>query len=253
MARAIVEPRIAVERWPWADVLDFFAAEHKQGEHVSFEGPTGSGKTTLAVELLLARGSRRASDGRPARVTILETKRRDTTMQQLLALGWNRVTKPDQWPPSYGEEHTIVWPPKGRASSGWTAQRPLFVQVLDEIDASGSQILYIDEIADFTDYEKDGGMALGGMLSQYWRAQRSNKVSLLAGTQRPANVPRIMWDSSSWLFLWRPEDDEDVKRIAEISGDKGLTLQVLPTLGNHEFLMIRRRPSRLAVVSQVSL
>ncbi len=239
--------------WPWAKVLAYFAANHKQGEHVAFEGPTGSGKSTLALELLIERGNRRAADRRPTRVTILETKRRDRTMNALQGLGWKRITRLDEWPPAYGDEHTIVWPPAARASVKVNPQKPLFVAVLDEVEESGNQILYLDEVADFTDSERDGGFGLGGTLSIYWRRSRSNGVSLFAATQRPVAVPRLMWDSSSWMFLFRPEDLDDLKRIAEISGCRELVLEVVPTLEQHEFLMIRRRPVRLAIISRVEL
>ena len=239
--------------WAWPDVLAYFAAEHKQGEHVSFEGPTGSGKTTLALELLIARGERRAADRRPTRVAILETKRRDRSLNALQGLGWKRITRVDEWPPPYGEEHAIVWPAAGRASAKKNPQKPLFVEVLDEVEESGNQILYLDEVADFTDSERDGGFGLGGTLSIYWRRSRSNGVSLFASTQRPVAVPRLMWDSSSWMFLFRPEDLDDLKRIAEISGHRELVLDVVPQLEQHEFLMIRRRPVRLVIISRVEL
>lgn len=241
--------------WPWPEVVAYFTAEHELGEHVVLLGRTGGGKTTLSVELLIARGTRRASDGRPTRIAILETKRRDKTMQPLLSLGWKRITKPDEWPPQLGDEHTIVWPVPGKASSGWAAQKPLYVHVLDEVDESGNQIVYLDEVADFTDYEKDGGLGLAGMLSRYWRAQRSNGVSLFATTQRPANVPRIMWDSASWLILFRPRDLDDLKRVGELGGNKELVLEIVPHLRPFEFLMLHDAPGSplVPIVSKVEL
>lgn len=75
---------------------------------------------------------------------------------------------------------------------------------------------------------------------------------MVAATQRPVAVPRLMWDSSSWFFLFRPEDEDDLKRIAQLSGFKELALDIVPRLDMHEFLMLRRRPDRIAVISQVT-
>lgn len=249
---AIPEEVVKVPRWSWDEVREYFATQHKLGEHVAIEGPTGTGKTTLALELLVARGARPAKDRRPTRVTVLETKRRDRTTQALFGLGWSRVTKIDEWPPNFGEEHTVVWPAPGPTSAASRPQKPLFLHVLDEIEESGQQIVYLDEAADFTDPESEGGFGLRGMLSIYWRRSRSAGISLVAATQRPVAVPRLMWDSSSWFFLFRPEDEDDLKRIAQLSGFKELALDIVPRLDMHEFLMLRRRPDRIAVISQVT-
>jgi hypothetical protein len=53
--------------------------------------------------------------------------------------------------------------------------------------------------------------------------------------------------------IFRPEDEEDLKRVAQLSGQKALVLDVVPQLDTHEFLLLRRRPERWAVVSQVEL
>lgn len=238
--------------WPWRDVLTYFAAEHKQGEHVSAEGPTGSGKTTLMLELLIARGTRKARNGRPTSITILESKRRDPTMSNLLGLGWHRISRLDEWPPAYGEEHVVVWPPSGDLRTRAERMRPFFETILAEIDESGSQIVYVDELATFS-MPKPDGFGFRGYFNTYWKESRSNGVSLFAGTQRPVDVPRPMWSEPYWLFLFRPEDEDDLKRVAELSGSKQLVLEVLPQLDHHQFLMLRRRPERLAIVSEVEL
>lgn len=128
--------------------------------------------------------------------------------------------------------------------------RPIFEEVLNEIDESGNQIVFIDEAAYF-ERPAPNGLGLARYLEEYWTLSRSNGVSLVAGTQRPFRVSRSMWSEPYWLFLFRPEDEEDLKRVAQLSGNKELVMQVLPTLGEHEFLMLRRRPERIAVISQV--
>ena len=241
---------VNVERVGFDEVRDYFAAEHKLGEHVALEGPNGAGKTMLALELLEARGERTTVAGRPVSITIFEVKRRDATMARMLAAGWHRVKSAKEWPPAYGEEHSIVWPPIGDIGTRAPRMRAIFEPILNEIDASGNQIVFIDEAAYF-ERPRPNGLGLARYLEEYWTLARSNGVSLVAGTQRPTRVSRSMWSEPYWLFLFRPEDEDDLKRVAQLSGAKQLVMEVLPTLGPHEFLMLRRRPERIAVVSQV--
>ena len=62
-----------------------------------------------------------------------------------------------------------------------------------------------------------------------------------------------MWSEPYWLLMFRPQDDEDLKVLADRSGQRDLVRDVLPTLGAHEFLLLRRRPDEFAVISQVEL
>lgn len=188
-------------------------------------------------------------DKRPVRVSILAASPRDKTLS---ALGWPRVTKPEEWPPGYGEEHVLVWPIYGNPSTAAERQAKFFRPILEEIITSGNQIVYVDEAAYFEEKPPDG-LGLGGLLGQFWYISRKQGVSLMAATQRPVRVSRSMWSEPYWLFIFRPEDEDDLKRVAELSGSKQLVLDVVPDLDTHEFLMLRRRPERLAVVSQVEL
>ena len=80
---------------------------------------------------------------------------------------------------------------------------------------------------------------------------RASGISVVASTQRPRRVPIAMWSEPYWLVIFRPDDEEDLKRVAQLSGQKALVLEIVPQLDAHEFLMLRRRPEQMAVVSQV--
>jgi len=243
----IVEPDIL----QWEDFQVMFFQAHKQGEHISLVGATGSGKSVCGIELCKIVGKRRAKDGRPARVTVLADKPRDDTIMRLHKKdGWPIIKK---WPPSYGQEHVIVWPKTGNPSDMYLHHRAVFLPLLETIYREGGQTVYIDEAAYFEE-TPPAGLGMRGTISQFWQAARSNRVSMIAGTQRPTRVSRLMWSEPSWLFVFKVEDDEDLKRVAQLSGVKMSVWRVVPNLGGHEFLCVRRqRDGRHALyVSRVS-
>lgn len=244
-----------LERAPWPVVLDYFASEHELGEHVAVAGATGEGKTTTILELLQERAKRETVAGWPVAISVLEVKRRDATMSRLLARGWRRIRTAKEWPPHLAEARVVVWPSPGPVAGRARRHSRLFATVLDEIDESGNQIVFIDEAA-FFERPLPNGLGLARYLENYWTLARSNGVSLVAGTQRPVRVSRSMWSEPSWLFIFALETEDDLKTIAAHTGSfKQEILASVPTLRDHEFVMIRRRPrsERVAVISRAEL
>lgn len=220
----------------WADFTPMFQRAHKQGEHIAIVGQTGSGKSVLGVELCKVIGGRMGTDRRPARVVILGTKPRDDT---LTASGWPIIKK---WPPAYGQEHCIVWPRGGDPDTAPARQRTIFRPLLNTIYREGGQTVCIDEAGYFEEPPPEG-LGLKTMMGQYWTNARGNKLTLIAGTQRPRHVTRSMWSEPSWVFIFEPDDEDDLKRVAEMSGKKEAVLEIAPQLGPHEFLCVRRQRS----------
>jgi hypothetical protein len=231
----------------WEQFQAMFAEGYEEGEHVSLVGPTGSGKSVTGVELIKIIGARRAHDRRPARVIVLADKPRDDTIMALHKDGWPIIK---EWPPSYGQEHAIIWP----RTADEKTQRNIFRPVLDAVYQEGGQTVYIDEAAYFSDPAPDG-LGLRAKLGKFWRAARSNKAAVVAGTQRPCAVPRLMWSEPSWVLIFAVEDEDDLKRVAQLSGRPLAVWNCVPNLGGHEFMCIRRQRggSRGIYVSRVDL
>lgn len=231
----------------WEQFQDMFAEAYEEGEHVSLVGPTGTGKSVTGVELIKIIGARRAHDRRPARVIVLADKPRDDTIMALHKSGWPIIK---EWPPSYGQEHAIIWP----RTADEKTQKNIFRPVLDAVYQEGGQTVYIDEAAYFSDPPPDG-LGLRGKLGKFWRAARSNKAAVVAGTQRPCAVPRLMWSEPSWVLIFAVEDEDDLKRVAQLSGQSLAVWNCVPKLGGHEFMCIRRQRGgdRANYVSRVDL
>lgn len=218
----------------WDDFSEMFRDAHRPGEHVATVGPTGSGKSVLNLSLCEIIGSRKGTDRRPARVVVLGTKPRDDTLS---SLGWPIIKK---WPPAYGQEHCIVWPRKDKSSMTMAQQRRTFLPLLNTIHGEGNQTVCIDEAATF-ERALPHGMGLSGLMEDYWTNARSSRVALVAGTQRPRHVARSMWSEPSWLVIFPPEDLEDLKRVADLSGCRDMVLEIVPQLGPYECLVIQRQ------------
>lgn len=224
-----------------------FRTEHRQGEHVAVVGVNGSGKSVLLLELAKIRASRMAADDRPSRVTVLATKPRDSTLD---LLGWPVIKK---WPPQHGQEHVVVWPAYGDPETVVERHRRVFRPLLRTIFLEGGQTVVFDEVAYFAERNPDG-LDLATIVRQYYALGRSNELSAFGGTQRPAHVPRAFWSESDWLAIFPLYDGDDLKRVSEIGGRSQEILEAVSQLDEHEFLLIRRRGSRLQLfVSQVEL
>ena len=236
---------------PWEGFQALFAKAHKQGEHVGIVGVNGSGKSVLGIELCKIIGARRTRGGRPASVSVLAVKPRDETLSRLAAEGWPVLKG---WPPSYGQEHNIVWPKSKAPSTAAREHRQVFRPLLDAIYHEGGQTVFIDEAAYF-ERPLPSGLGLHGTMEQYWSSARSLKLTLIAGTQRPRNVTRSMWSEPAWLFIFSLHDLEDLKRVAELSGRRAEVLELSQQLGGFEFLCVRRQANgtRELYVSRVEI
>lgn len=222
----------------WEQFGQMFSEAHRQGESVAIVGPTGSGKTLLGLSLCKIIGARPGKDRRPSRVVVIQYKPRDDTLRRILPEDSWPIVK--HWPPSYGQEHCIIWVRGGVPSQAAQKQRATFRPLLDTIYVEGGQTVYIPEAAHM-ERPLPHGPGLRGTMEEFWSSARSNHLTLISDTQRPRSVTRLMWSEPAWIMIFQPDDQEDLKRVAELSGRKLEVYQFVPRLGEHEFVCVRRQ------------
>ena len=196
---------------PWREFIQRFS--WKQGEHVTLLGPTGQGKTTLALALLPLRRY----------VVVCATKPKDPLLDKLRRQGY-RVIR--DWPPPSMTERVVFWP-RYKSMSDAFEQRRAFAAGLHTMFASGGWCIYIDEGSYVSEF-----LRLDSELKTIWQQGRTQNISLVLAAQRPAFIPVTAYSSATHLFFWRNNDDVDLKRIGGIGGISSKeirnTVQVLP-------------------------
>lgn len=217
-----------IQRSPWNEFRSAWAWE--QGEHVTLLGPTGAGKTTLALDIL----------DRRSYVLVLATKPKDATFSRLRRQGFDVIR---EWPPPALSQKMVLWPPI-REVKHVPAQRMVFAAALKDVYRQGGWTLYLDEARYVTDTLK-----LAPLVELLWLQGRSMGVTLVASSQRPRAIPVAAFSEASHFFFWKSRDLYDVRRLREIGGyvDADLIVQTLAGLERHECLAIDARYGTLTV------
>lgn len=218
----------------WSTFHDSF--DWQQGEHVSLIGPTGQGKTTLALKILPRR----------SHTCILATKPVDPTLSKLASRRTppsERYVKQRTWAPTMLTPRVLLWPPIDNLREDIDEQVRVFNEALPEIYSAGGWCVYADELQYLVRV-----LGLGGLLEMFWYQGRSLKVSLVASFQRPAWVPVAAYSSSTHLFFWRTNDDRDLKTIGGLGTlDSKQIREIVKKLSRYEVLYINTRDDTMLV------
>ncbi len=203
------------------------------GEHVALIGPTGVGKTTVAVQLFAHRKY----------VLALDPKGGDSTLGKLAARGFERI---DRWPPprnvregiAEGKPARLIVGAPVRVEADRAKLKKLFSETLAGAFEMGGWTIYVDELQIAADQRI---MNLTAQIELNLIAARDRGVSMVSSYQRPARVPKTASDQATYLFVWYTRDDDVVKRVAEMMGrPKAEVRGAIGELDEHNILMVSR-------------
>lgn len=224
-----------VPRAPWSQLAPEFirtwgrANGKTEPEHLEVLGPTGCGKSLFTTVILRQRVAARRSG-----VIYIATKPADKTVR---SLGWE-ITQ--DWRGVQQNPQVIFWPRTralGRARKAYQAAK--IQELLDRLWVPESNnIVVFDEIAYVEKLTPD----LRDTIDMYLREARSQGITLVMGKQRAQGVTREMHAETVWVVSFKPRDDNDAERIAELFGSKREWMPILKSLNpdKHEFLIQNR-------------
>lgn len=229
---------------PWPTLQAKLAAEWKPGEHVTLVGPTGSGKTHMAVSLA----------DMCKHVLVLATKRNDPLVKDLRNHGYTVTANLDDilWTEKDGPvtPKVVYWPTipnKTNAAAVVKLQKGRFGNAMNWAEETGKWAVLIDETMFMHDH-----LLLKKELNALWYQGRTQGISLLACAQRPAYVPKLAFSQATYLFIWQTSDAGDLERLRDISAGipKGIVEESVTQLDwdSHEALFIDTRTKGLARV-----
>lgn len=204
MARPAAVP-VEIPHVPWEQFWPMFVkrygpAQRDDAQHVTILGPTGTGKSTIAVQV---------ADLRPYVVQLVE-KPRDEKLRK--ALKRRRYRKVEELPDIGGYPWVYVWPKAGGVEDE-PGQRVAFRRVLRSAGKVGVWHVVIHEAPYMVD-----PLGLAPELKYVLRMGRSNGAGLIICAQRPAWLPRDIYSAASHLFLFGTNDTNDLKAIGGLNG-----------------------------------
>lgn len=198
-----------------------------QDEHVALIGPTGSGKSTCALNLLRKRRY----------VTVFATKPQDDTMVRFAAEQGYKVIP--QWNHRLSAEKVprrVLWP-DARGLYSERHQAAVFRPALASIYEQGGWCTYIDELWWLTNK-----LRMGEEVKTFLLQGRSIRLPLMVATQRPAWIPLEVYDQSTHLFFWGDNDETNLSRIASIGSFAAAPIRAtIQRLAKYEVLYINTR------------
>lgn len=229
----VVEPVPVV---PWSQWWPYFARAYRvsrdHADHVTILGPTGTGKTTLAMEI-----------GRLRRYTVaLGTKPRDREFGRIADRYGYKLQRDGELPSARLRPRVLVWP----HYSGITdedRQRDVFARVFDQAFTRGGWHIIAEEGPHLID------LGLGPRVRQHLRMGRTMSSGLILNAQRPVGFPREARTNAQHLILFGTNDVDDLRTLGGLNGaDTWRVRSTVAALGKtFDFLHVDTRTGILTV------
>lgn len=230
---------LAIDTVPWSTFVSTF--DWRLGEHVSLIGSTGKGKTTLAMAILPFRRA----------VVVWSSKPKDSTVDQFVTPSRWKGTTPARpyrlihtWPGPAGEYRLVLRPKPPSFDSGRAVRRAQFHACISQVmsPGGGNWCVFVDDA-----YYLCEMLRMDDDLEEALTMGRSHGVSIMLATQRPANVPLLAYQATH-LFLWRENDDRNLKRLSEIStADTKQVANAVQQLGDFQVLYVNTVTGYMAI------
>ena len=191
----------------WNIFLEWFKDAWEPGQHIALIGPTGEGKTTLAVGILTQRKW----------VIALDPKGEDDTLSES---GFVRVAKlplPRRIRNDIAEgkpARLIVGGP-ARTNAEDAYNRKLMGEAIDMVRGQGGWTLYCDEFQILSDREM---FNLGKRIERLLISARRNRTSVVTAYQAAAWVPKASTRQATFTIVWGTRDRDMIKNVAEAMG-----------------------------------
>jgi len=222
-----------VERLKWDEFQSRFT--WRQGEHVTLLGPTGRGKTTLALEILPRRDY----------VVVFGCKAKDDTLDKLIKEDGYEKSK--EWPPPPWANRIVLWP-STKGPNYRLHQQEVFYYALRDIYTAGGHCVYLDELRYVCDTLK-----LAPYVENLWQQGRSLGISVIGGNQRPRFVPLNAYDQATHLFVWNFNDKQNAKRLSEVASlDEKEVTRIIRSLPKYDTLYINADSDSLVITNTKS-
>lgn len=239
-----VDVDLAAPFLQWPKMYAYLRREFVQGDHVAIIGPTGTGKTHIALEVAEIRSY----------VIVVACKPKDPLISDATSRGYwlNRgdlleVEYVDGRPlhpriiywPQLGERARRKLPQQAVLRAEKAHQKPRVGAAIGYVRNEGHWTLVIDEgtwVCRDLNLQRD----IDSALFQF----RSLKSSVIILGQRPSWMGRYVLSSPTHLFLFNTNDGDDRKALGNVSGvDTRLVADLVASLDHdaHECLYIDTR------------
>lgn len=209
-----------VQILPWHEARE--AMDWRQGEHITIIGPTGQGKTTLALDLMAQRGY----------PVVIATKPKDKTLESFIKRENYDVIK--EWPPK--RQRTVLWPDIKRVEDKPNQAYQVY-NSLAQMYSAGSYAILIDELSYVIDELK-----CEQPIRTIWQQGRSINLSLVTCILRPSHVPLLAYDQATHVVMFRDSDERNLKRLGGLGHWRADEIvSTVSQLRPHEFIVLNTR------------